>query len=188
MKVHFVGKNISIRDNFKDLTLEKLERLDKYFDEDVHATVTMSTEGSQEKRVEVTIPVPGSDAILRADQTSFDMLQSVDQCVSALVSQIRKYKTKLKNRHKDGTKTGFLFDQIEDLPEEAVADDVPDIARVKEIDVQPMTPEEAVLQMDLLGHDFSLFLNMEEDTLSVVYRRKAGNYGMITPSEGRFIK
>lgn len=188
MKVQFVGKNISIHDHFKELTLEKIERLDKYFDKDVTATVTMSTEGNLEKRVEVTIPMPGSSTILRADQTSYDMLQSVDQCVSALVSQVRKYKTKLKKNHRAGTKTGFLFDQIEDLPEEAQPAERPDIARVKEIDVQPMTPEEAVLQMNLLDHDFFLFLNMNEDTLSVVYRRRAGNYGMITPKEGHFTK
>lgn len=186
MKARFVGKNIHIRDNFKEETLSKLNRLDKYFEEDVQATITMSTEG-QHKRVEITIPVPGSDTIFRADQSSFDMLQSVDQCVEALVSQIRKFKTKLQKKHRK-MKTGLIFEEIKDLPEEAQAGEGVDLERVKEIDVQPMTPEEAVMQMELLGHDFFLFLNMDLDTLSVVYKRKAGNYGMISPAEGHFTK
>lgn len=182
MKVRFVGKNITIRDNFKDLTMGKLERLDKYFSKDLEATVTMSLEGHQshQQRVEITIPIPGSNTILRADKTSEDMLDSVDLCVDALVAQIHKYKTKLiKDRR---SAESIRFEAVPDLPEEEQLDDEPDIARVKEIDLKPMTPEEAVLQMDLLGHDFFLFLNMEADAVSLVYKRRQGNYGLIIPT------
>lgn len=185
MKIEFVGKNINLRDNFKQEVQKKLDRLDKYFSEDVKATVVMSIEGNS-KRVEVTIPMKGSKTILRADQSSYDMLDSVDSCVDSLVSQIRKYKTKLMKRFRNSKSREILFEAIEDVPEEEEEEE--EIVRVKEIDVMPMTPEEAILQMNLLDHDFFLFLNMEDDTLSVVYRRKAGNYGMILPKEGRFIK
>jgi putative sigma-54 modulation protein len=183
MKATFIGKNITIHENFKDVTLEKLNRLDKYFADDVQATVTMSTEGKggSNQRVEVTIPIPGSGTILRADKSSASMLDSVDLCVDALVAQVHKYKTKLMRQRRSDE--SIRFEEIRDLPENERAADEPDIARVKEIDLQPMTPEEAVLQMNLLGHDFFLFLNMEVDGPSVVYRRKEGNYGLLLPEK-----
>ncbi len=185
MKVNYVGKNITIRNNFKEEVQKKIDRMDKYFDEDVEATVVLSTEGNS-KRVEITIPMTGSKTILRADQSSFEMLESVDACIDSLVSQVRKYKTKLIRRFRSAKSRDINFEAVEDLPEEDREE--AEIVRVKEIDVMPMTPEEAVLQMNLLGHDFFLFLNMEDDTLSVVYKRKAGNYGMILPREGTFVK
>ncbi|MDD7543757.1 MAG: ribosome-associated translation inhibitor RaiA [Peptoniphilaceae bacterium] len=180
MKVTFVGKNITIRDNFKEETLKKIHRLDKYFTDDVNATVTMSTEGNH-KRVEVTIPLPGTNTVLRADQSSFDMLQSVDQAVSALVSQVRKFKTKLERRHKAAR--SIRFDQVVDLPEEAQSDENPEIARIKEVSLEPLTPEEAVDEMEMLGHDFYLFYNSDQDQVCCLYRRKVGNYGLLVPKK-----
>ena len=187
MKVNYVGKNITIRDHFKQEVQKKIDRMDKYFDQDVEATVVMETEGNT-KRVEITIPMTGSKTILRADQSSYDMLQSVDACIDSLVSQLRKYNTKLMKRFRTTKSRDIIFEAVEDIPEDEQDRDEAEIVRVKEIDVMPMTPEEAVLQMNLLGHDFFLFLNMEDDTLSVVYKRKAGNYGMILPKEGTFVK
>ena len=180
MKVQFYGKNIQLRDNFKEETLKKVQRLDKYFSDEVPCTVTMETIGKQ-RRVEITIPIPASDTILRADQTSFDMLQSVDQCIAGLVSQVRKYKTKLQKRRQ--AKDSIRFDSIEDLPEEAQSKDAPGIERVKEIPIRPMNPEEAALQMELLGHDFFLFYNSEIEDMSVIYRRKKGDYGLLLPAK-----
>ena len=187
MKVNYVGKNITIRDHFKQEVQKKIDRMDKYFDQDVEATVVMETEGNT-KRVEITIPMTGSKTILRADQSSYDMLERVGGCLASLVSQVRKYKTKLMKRFRTTKSRDIIFEAVEDIPEDEQDRDEAEIVRVKEIDVMPMTPEEAVLQMNLLGHDFFLFLNMEADTLSVVYKRKAGNYGMILPKEGTFVK
>lgn len=180
MKVQFVGKNINIRDNFKDETQKKINRLDKYFVEEPNTTVTMSTEGS-EKRVEITIRVMGSGTILRADQTSYDMLQSVDRCIDSLVSQVRKNKTKLRKKHQGGGES-IRFEQIEDLPEEEKEGDLPDISRIKHLDLAPMSAEEACLQMELLNHDFFLFVDAETNEVNLVYKRKAGDYGLLIPN------
>lgn len=180
MQVNFVGKNIKLRENFKEQTLKKLNRLDKYFDDTVHANVAMSEEGNQ-KRVEVTIRVSGNGGVFRADQLSYDMMQSVDQCVESLVSQIRKYKTKLQKRWHNNRSIRFEF--IEDLPEEEQSHNEPDIARVKEIEMHPMSAEEAALQMEMLNHDFFLFMNADTGEVNVVYRRRAGNYGLLMPAQ-----
>lgn len=175
MKLQYVGKNIQLRDNFKEVATEKLNRLDKYFTEDVSAVVTMSTEGN-DKRVEVTIRIPGSGTILRADESTPDMLQSVDRAIDALVSQVRKYKTKLRRRNQSND--SIRFEQVEDT-EQPDAHKEPEIARIKRIEIRPMSPEEAVLQMNLLGHDFFAFIDAETDKMAVVYQRKSGNYGLL---------
>ena len=175
MRLKYVGKNIQLRDNFKEVVTEKFDRLDKYFHEDVEAVVTMGTEGNR-KRVEVTIRIPGSHTILRAEESSLDMLQSVDQAVSALMSQVRKYKTKLKKRHHGNESIRFEQVEQESLGTE---ENTPEVVRVKRISLRPMSTEEAILQMDLLGHDFFAYLDAETEKMSVVYRRKAGQYGQI---------
>ena len=179
MKVNFVGKNIVIRDHFKEAVLKKVSRLNKYFREDsADATVTLSTEGAETKRAEITIRTIGSATVFRADQSSEDMLESIDRCVESLVSQIRKNKTKLLKRRQNHE--SIRFEQIEEWAEEP-ADGEPEIARVKNLILQPMSPEEACMQMDLVNHDFYLFRDAETDEVHAVYRRKAGNYGLLIP-------
>lgn len=180
MKVSFYGKNLTIRDSLKRETEKKLQRLSKYFQEDVEAKVTMSLENN-DQRVEITIPLPGSGTILRAEQNSDDFLDSVDRAVSGLVSQIRKYKTKLERRRH--SHPSIRFQAIESLPEEEQAAEEVDIARTKEIELEAMTPEEAVDQMELLGHDFFLFLHREVGQVCCVYKRRAGNYGLLIPKQ-----
>nr|WP_072514816.1 ribosome-associated translation inhibitor RaiA [Ndongobacter massiliensis] len=175
MNIQYVGRNIQLRDNFKELTAKKLNRLDKYFSEDVNAVVTMSTEGA-DRKVEVTIRIPGSGTILRAEERSDDMLESVDRAVDALVSQVRKYKTKLR-RHQKGNES-IRFESVEPDHEEEDTEE-PRIVRVKHLELAPMSAEEAVLQMELLGHDFFLFVDAEGSGVNAVYRRKAGDYGLI---------
>ncbi len=180
MKVKFVGKNINIRDNFKEETQKKINRLDKYFVQEPDTTVTMSVEGS-EKRVEITIRVVGSSTILRADQTSYDMLQSVDRCIDSLVSQVRKNKTKLRKKHQGNE--SIRFEQIEDLPEDEKDNALPEISRVKHLDLAPMSAEEACLQMELLNHNFFLFVDAETNEVNLVYKRKVGDYGLLIPEK-----
>lgn len=177
MKLSYVGKNIQVRENFKEQSDKKFGRLDKYFKTDVQGTVTLSTEGNW-KRVEVTIRVPGT--ILRAEETSDDMLVSVDMAVDSLVSQVRKYKTKLKKRHR--AEESIRFESVPDDEDAVAAEEKPLIQRVKEIDVKPMSTDEAILQMELLNHDFYVFRDATTNEVNVVYRRKAGDYGLLVPT------
>lgn len=177
MKINYVGRNVQIRDNFKEQVDKKLGRLDKYFQDDVEATATFSVQGNF-KTVEVTIWLD-SGTILRAEDTSDDMLTAVDMAVNSLDSQIRKYKTKLQRRN---THESIRFDFIPDDLEAIEEKDGPNIARIKKIGLKPMYVEEAVLQMELLRHDFFVFLNADTDLVSVVYKRKQGDFGLIEPS------
>ena len=180
MKITYYGKNINLRDNTKKDIDKKVSRLNKYFQDDVEARVTVSQEKSG-MRCEITIPIPASGTILRADQVEDELLDAVDACISALVSQIRKYKTKLERQRY--AKNAIRFAEVEEpAPEEVIPEDV-DIARTKEIDVLPMSAEEAVDQMELLGHDFFLYLDMDRDRICCVYKRKAGNYGLLIPTK-----
>lgn len=180
MKIVYYGKNITLRDNTKNDIDKKVFRLNKYFQEDVEARVTVSQEKSG-MRCEITIPIPASGTILRADQVEDELLVAVDDCISALVSQIRKYKTKLERRRY--VKNAIRFAEVEEpTPEEAIPEDV-DIARTKEVEILPMGAEEAVDQMELLGHDFFLYFDMDRDRICCVYKRKAGNYGLLIPKK-----
>ena len=178
MKTQFVGRNITIRDNLKEEIQKKLDRMNKYFHEDADATITLSTEGGSD-RAEITVRMIGSQTILRADQRADEFLQAIDQCIDSLVSQIRKYKTKLQRRHQAAQ--SIRFENLDWEDEEEAEDDEPRIARVKTMELRPMSPEEACLQMELLGHDLFLFRDAETDEIQVVYRRKAGDYGLIIP-------
>lgn len=180
MKITYYGKNINLRDNTKQQIDKKVRRLDKYFREDVEARVTISQEKSG-MRSEITIPIPGSTTILRADQVTNELLDAVDQCIDGLLSQIRKFKTKLERRRY--VEESIRFAAVEEPSPEEAAPEEADIARVKQVDVGAMTVEEAVDQMELLGHDFFLYLDMDRDTICCVYKRKAGNYGLLIPNK-----
>ncbi|NLW52035.1 MAG: ribosome-associated translation inhibitor RaiA [Tissierellia bacterium] len=176
MKINYVGKNITIRENFKETVEKKLLRLDKFFDEDVEMKATFSTIGNF-KTVEVTIWLK-SGTIIRTEETSDDMLASVDMAVESLDGQLRKYKTKLKAKK---TNESIRFDQVAEDEETLSEDDKPNIVRVKEIGLKPMFVEDAVMQMELLGHDFFVYEDAETNLVSVVYKRNDGNFGLIEP-------
>lgn len=175
MKISYVGKNITIRDNFKELVHKKIERLDKYFDEDVEAKATFSTVGNF-KTVEVTIWLK-SGTIIRSEETSDDMLSSVDMAVESLDNQLRKYKTKLKSRKQESIR----YDEVIEDEETIAEDKKPEVVKVKKIGLKPMFLEDAILQMELLGHDFFVYQDAEVNEVSVVYKRNDGNYGLIEP-------
>lgn len=179
MNVQFVAKNITLRDHFKSLVEEKITRLNKYFRHDtVETTVTLSTEGSDDKRAEITIRPMNNSTVFRADQTSKDLLESVDMCIDSLISQISKNKTKMLNRRQENS--SIRYDQLEALEDEN-GNDEPEIARTKYLEVNPMSAEEACLQMELIDHDFFLFRDPDTNEINAVYKRKAGNYGLLIP-------
>ena len=174
MKLNFTGKNMEVTEALKDITEKKLGKLDKYFQKDAEGNVTYSVERNR-KIIEVTINLPGT--ILRAEEATDDMYASIDKAVDVLERQIRKHRTKLQKRYNNGET--IRFENIISLAEED--DDKPKIVKTKRFDMKPMNVEEAVLQMELLRHNFFIFMNADSDDLNVVYKRKDGNYGLIEP-------
>ena len=176
MKLEYTGKNYDISNSLKDVAEKKLGRLDKYFKDDVEGRVTFSSQKNL-RIVEMTIFLPG--VVLRAEEECDGMYTSIDRCVDALERQIRKYKTRLQKRYNTGET--IRFENIEHEEPEVKEEQGPQIVRVKRFGLKPMSPEEAVLQMDLLGHNFFVFLDGETNDVQVVYKRKDGNYGLIEP-------
>lgn len=171
MKLKLVGKNLELTQGIKDQAEAKFAKLDKYFDEEVEARVVFSTQ-KLTQTVEVTVYLQGT--ILRAEESTDDLYTSMDKAVDALARQIRKYKTKLKNRNQDNSAT-IRFENVEEEKEEEVGK----IVRRKRFDLRPMHEEEAILQMELLNHNFFVFLNAATDNVEVLYKRKDKNYGII---------
>lgn len=174
MRITISGKNIDITEGLRTAIEEKLSKLDKYFNEDTDAYVTMSVEKSRQK-IEVTIPVKGN--IIRSEQVSSDMYVSIDLVEEVIERQLRKYRKKLvsqKQNAVDNFQKHFIedeFDQEEEIK----------IVRAKKFEMKPMYPEDACVQMELLGHSFYVFLNAESDEVNVVYKRKGDTYGLIEP-------
>jgi len=172
MKYTIIGKNVEVTERLSNQVMKKLDKLDKYFVEDVEAQVTLSAV-KDSKKVEVTIPTKGQ--IIRAEQTTPDMYSSIDAVEDIIERQLRKYKTKMLSKKK-GAKDAFNVAFLEAEPEPA---EEIEITRVKRFSVKPMDPEEACVQMELLGHNFFVFQDGESGRICVVYKRKDGSYGLI---------
>ena len=175
MKLNFTGKNIEVTEALRDVTEKKLGKLDKYFQGNAEGNVVYSVERNR-KIIEITINLPGT--ILRAEESSDDMYASIDKAVDVLEGQIRKHKTKLQRRYQNGET--IRFENISPLNGEEEGNG-PKIVRIKRFDMKPMGEEEAILQMELLRHNFFVFMNAESNDLNVLYKRKDGNYGLIEP-------
>lgn len=164
-KFHIRGENIAITDAIRDYAETKLSKLEKYFAEDVTVHITAKVYPNKRAKAEVTIP---SKAVtLRAEETSDNWYASLDLVVDKLERQMRKHKTKLQKRNR-----------VEKTHDNSDIDDEP-FARIKELDIETMSPQEASDQMDCLGHDFFIFLNEDTARVSVVYRRKDGSTGLL---------
>ncbi|MCQ6563578.1 ribosome hibernation-promoting factor, HPF/YfiA family [Paenibacillus mendelii] len=178
MKYNIRGQHIQVTDAMRDFVEKKLTRLEKYFEAPITSefNVTMSvTKGKH--AVEVTIPLPG--LMLRAEEKSEDMYASVDLVVDKLERQIRKHKTRVnrKVRQESGIRTLFKDDSapVRVLDEE----DEMELVRTKRFTMKPMDVEEAILQMNMVGHSFFVFANSNTREVNVVYRRSDGKYGLI---------
>ncbi|MBQ1328685.1 MAG: ribosome-associated translation inhibitor RaiA [Eubacterium sp.] len=167
------GKNIDVTEGLRDAVYDKLGRLEKYFNEDTKVQVTFSVEKDRQK-IEVTIPMKGH--IIRAEQVSDDMYVSIDMVVEIIERQVTRYKKKLVDQKQD-----VQYFKSDFLEEEDAADDEVKIYRSKRFAVKPMYPEDACVQMELLGHNFYVFRNAETDEVNVVYKRKGNTYGLIEP-------
>lgn len=183
MKFIISGKNIEVTPGLKDAIEQKLGKLERYFTPETEINVTLSVEKGRQK-IEVTIPVKGN--IIRSEQTSNDMYVSIDLVEEIIERQLRKYKNKLVARNQ-GHPTSYAASgnsfrkEFFDSEEETTEDDEVRIVRTKKFGIKPMFPEDACVQMELLGHNFFVFSNAETDEVNVVYKRKDGSFGLIEP-------
>ena len=173
MKFIIIGRNIDITEGLKSAVQEKLGKLERYFTPETEIHVTLSVEKDRQK-IEVTIPVKGN--IIRSEQVSSDMYVSIDLVEEVIERQLRKYKTKIVNQQQAGG--NFQKEFVED---EFLEDEEVNIIRTKKFGIKPMYPEDACVQMELLGHNFYVFRNAETDEVNVVYKRKGYTYGLIEP-------
>ena len=173
MKFIIVGRNIEVTEGLKSAVEEKIGKLEKYFTPDTEVRVTLSVEKDRQK-IEVTIPVKGS--IIRSEQVSNDMYVSIDLVEEIIERQLKKYKTKLVDKQQAGASFSKMFAENDYMEDEEIK-----IVRTKKFDIKPMYPEDACVQMELLGHNFFVFNNAETGQVNVVYKRKGDTYGLIEP-------
>ena len=173
MRITISGKNIELTEGLKAAVEDKLNKLEKYFTPDTDVYVTLSVEKERQK-AEVTIPAKGN--YIRSEQVSNDMYVSIDLVEEVIERQLRKYKTKIVNQQQAGG--NFQKEFVED---EFLEDEEVNIIRTKKFGIKPMYPEDACVQMELLGHNFYVFRNAETDEVNVVYKRKGNTYGLIEP-------
>ena len=173
MKFVILGKNIEVTEGLKSAVEDKIGKLEKYFSEDTEVHVTLSVEKDRQK-IEVTIPVKGS--IIRSEQVSNDMYVSIDLVEEIIERQLKKYKNKITDREQGSGSFKQEYLDKDFMDEEEIK-----IIRTKKFDIKPMYPEDACVQMELLGHSFFVFCNAETDQVNVVYKRKGNTYGLIEP-------
>lgn len=173
MKFTISGRNIEITEGLRAAVEEKIGKLEKYFASETEAIVTLSVEKERQK-IEVTIPVKGT--IIRSEQISNDMYVSIDLVEEIIERQLKKYKNKLIDKKQSNSNFNQTYIDREYMDEEEIQ-----IARSKKFDIKPMYPEDACVQMELLGHSFFVFINAETDQVNVVYKRKGNTYGIIEP-------
>ena len=170
MIITYVGRQLTVPEDFKPIAQTKLDKFDKYFRDEGEATVKLSAPKNRE-RVEVTIVAGGM--IYRGEETAETFRNAIDLAVEAIECQIRKNKTRLEKRLRENV--------VKEIPEEPI-DEEP-IIRTKEFELRPMTPEEAILQMNLIGHSFFLYSDSVTGETNVVYKRRDGDYGVIVPKK-----
>ena len=175
MKFIISGRNIDITDGLRNAVEDKLGKLEKFFTDDTEIHVTLSVEKERQK-IEVTIPVKGN--IIRSEQVSNDMYVSIDLVEEIIERQLRKYRKKIIDKKQNaGTfQQAFMEKDFEDENTNEIK-----IIRTKKFGFKPMYPEDACVHMELLGHNFFVFLNAETEEVNVVYKRKGNTYGLIEP-------
>jgi len=171
MKINITGKNFTTYQRLEDTIEKKFDKLGKYFSDDIAAKVVLSQERGKDK-IEVTINAKG--AVFRAEEVAPDVYEGIDRAVDKLASQMSKFKGKLQKRYNDNKALKFeVLPQAEEEVEEVK------VVKTKKFQLEPMTVDEAILQMEMLQHDFFVFLDMESDSVNIVYSRKDGNYGVL---------
>ena len=173
MNLVISGKNLDITEGLRSAIEEKIGKLERYFTDTTEVHVTLSTEKNRQK-IEITIPMKGS--IIRAEEVSSDMYVSIDLVEEVIERQLRKYKNKLIDKEQNAAHLSQSFIEADDFEDEDIQ-----IIRSKKFAMKPMDPEEACVQMELIGHNFFVFYNAETEQVNVVYKRKGNTYGLIEP-------
>ncbi len=173
MKTTITARKVNLTDSFKDRVESKLAKLDKFFDDDSQAQVTVSS-GKKDVKVEITVKNKGY--VYRVERTAKDKNDALESSVDSLVKQIVKNKSKLANRFKSGAFEESAIYGVE-------AEDEFDLIKTKTFSVKPMNVDEAILQMNMTGHAFFIFMNEDDDGVNVVYRRNDGGYGLLVPQK-----
>jgi putative sigma-54 modulation protein len=174
MKVTVIAKNMDLTDALKEIVQKKISKLEKYFEANIEARATLSVQKNRHI-IEVTIPFNG--VILRGEEATSDMYKSLDLVEDKLERQIRKQKTRLSRKHSESLR----FGEISNIDVKASEEDEGKLVRVKKFGVKPMNSEEAILQMDLLGHNFFVYQDADSSKVNVIYKRKDGDYGLLEP-------
>ncbi|MCM1544642.1 MAG: ribosome-associated translation inhibitor RaiA [Ruminococcus sp.] len=172
MKITVIGRRCTPRDSFKERAAKRLEKIERFFGSEAEAKITANVERNV-AIVELTIFHEGM--FYRAQERAIDMNDALDRCIDTIVRQIRKNKTRVEKRLKQGA-----FEPFEAIDTLEAQKDY-DVVRSKEIPLKPQSVEEAILQMNLLDHQFYMFFNSENEKICVVYARKDGGYGLIIP-------
>ncbi len=171
MKTNIYLRKLELSAEKKEMIAKKIEKLGKFFDEDVSADIVVST---QKDKIIAEVTIRAVDMIYRAEERGDDLYNAIDDIAEAITRQIRKNKTRLAKKLREGVSKEYDFTAFDDVDNDEIK-----IVKTKTHHVKPMSPEEAVLQMNLLNHSFFVFLNAHTNTTDIVYRRKDGNYGLI---------
>ena len=173
MKITYTARKVNLRDNFKDRVEKKLRKFDKIFSDEAQAFVVVTLDKSSQT-VEITIK--DNSMVYRAEKTMPEMNDAVDKCVDVLGRQLRKNKARLEKR----LRSGSLEELVAPVEEPEVEEDYT-VVRTKQIPVKPISVDEAILQMNMVGHKFYMFNNAETGDVNVVYAREDGAYGLLQP-------
>ncbi|MGJ9384806.1 ribosomal subunit interface protein [Salipaludibacillus neizhouensis] len=181
MNFNIRGENLEVTPALREYVEKKVSKLEKYFDtipsSDVHVKLSVL---NNDQKVEITIPMP--KLLLRAEEKHADMYAAIDLVIEKLERQIRKHKTKVNRKFRGDDSLKYMFkNELEPLAEEDFSEDEIEVVRTKRFDLKPMDAEEAILQMDMLGHSFFVFSSSISGFTNVVYKRKDGRYGLIEP-------
>ena len=175
MKITYTARKVNLKDNFKELCEKKLAKFQKIFSEDAVVSVVVTL---YKNRQTVEVTVTDNGIIFRAEDTQDEMNDALDKVVDILGRQLRKNKTRISRKLRDNIADFSMF-----VPEEEIEDEEEFDIRYKTIPVKPVSVEEAILQMNMLNHDFFVFINSETEETNVVYKRKNGDYGLLEPEK-----
>ncbi len=180
MKYNIVGRKVNLKDNFKERVYKKLGKFEKIYSDDAEAVVTVTLEKNRQT-VEVTIRDNGM--MYRAESTALEMNDALDAVVDILGGQIRKNKTKLSKKLKPESFEQYFSEEFSDDDSMAMEEEDYSVVRTKSFSVKPLSVEEAILQMNMIGHQFFMFRNSNTNEINVVYKRKNGSYGLLEPED-----
>lgn len=173
------GENVEVTPAIREYVETKIEKVERYFNEDVNANANVNLKVYNDKQTKVEVTIPMKNVTLRAEEHHNDMYAAIDLIVEKLERQIRKHKTKVNRKYRDRESVGVYFAQEQAEQNDPATEEEYTVVRTKQFDLKPMDQEEAILQMNLLGHDFYIYTDAESNNTNIVYKRKDGKYGLI---------